>query len=59
MNEGIECGRYAPRIVGDSGQAQTHFDAADRRCQHQVVKAAQVADAKDFSLEFAQAGTQR
>ncbi len=48
----------ASRPVRDASQLQAHLHAAQRACQHQIVKVSQVPDAKNLASQFGQSGAQ-
>src|SRR5690348_12383172 len=55
----LRCCRYAILPMRYAQETQAHLDPGQRTRQHQVVEAAEMADAEDLAGELAQARTQR
>src|SRR6266403_737707 len=51
--------RHAAGAMRHAGQRQSHLDAGQRAQERQLVALAEMADAKHFSGELAQAGAER
>src|ERR1700722_13741519 len=58
-SERLKRRRNAARLVRDAGQAETHFHAAQCSRQHQIVEAAEMPDAKHFTRQPGEAGSER
>ena len=57
--EVIQRGIDAALVKRYPGSRQAHLDPAQRAGQHQVIKIAEMADAKNAALDFCQASTER
>jgi hypothetical protein len=57
--EHIERGLYTTLFVRHPSQVQAHLDTAERTTKHQVVDRAQMANAEELALQWAEPGAQR